>query len=800
VAAALVLSCAGISHYSLGQEAAVPTLEEVEVTAQIRADAQQDVPVSLTVVSGERLFESGIVNLEELTPFVPNFSLNQTGISTAISIRGISSGINQGFEQSVGMYIDGLHHGRVQLSRAPLFDLTRVEVLRGPQTVLFGKNSIAGAVSQITVRPSFEPDGFFSAQYVPEFNTQDYRFAIGGPLNSQLAGRLSAMGRSSDGWIENTTDAEPEPQSDESVLRGSLLWQPSERLGVWFKGERAQWELSGRNIEVFDSVTHPDPTVVTQPGGALPAGTQVDHITALNGAQASLGRPLVDGELNTFRDSNGDSSENTADTLLLQIDYELERAGTLTFITGYLGYAYEDLCDCDYTQASVFNAVLEEDYHQLSQEIRFTSLRGNFVDYLGGVYFQSSSLDFRDSINITDDSLLASLSPAILGTATQRQFEQDTKLWSAFGQLTLNFSYRFRLNIGARYSQEKKKVGRIQSHVDSSGVDQGSASLPLNTIYNSFAIESYDRVSDERSESNFSPLLGVEWDVNDALMLYASAVRGFKSGGYDARSNAHPDPAVVTPGTSPELVGELEYEPERVDSFELGAKSILFQGRAEFNAALFRMNYRDLQTSQFDGTLGFNVTNAGRAYSQGFEGDFRWQLSHGFMLGGNLSYLDFEFTEFANAQCYFGQSYLEPGSVTDADNGLCDAQGKRKEYTPAWRGALGANWVRDIGAYLRFGAALDLMYTDAYLWNPNLDPRAEQPAYTRIDARLSLGSQDGSWQLALVGKNLSNETIINYGGNTPLAGTLTQGTGNSYSGFVQPPVSVGLQAIYRLFR
>jgi len=324
--------------------------------------------------------------------------------------------------------------------------------------------------------------------------------------------------------------------------------------------------------------------------------------------------------------------------------------------------------------------------------------------------------------------------------------------------------------------------------------------VDLNALYNDFAIESYETVSGERSESNFSPLLAVQWDVVDSVMLYASAVRGFKSGGFDTRSNAHPDPAVVTPGTSPDLVGVLDYDPELVDSFELGVKSLFYRGQVEINAALFRMNYRDLQTSQYDGTLGFNVTNAGEAVSQGFEGDFRWRLTPEFMLAGNLAYLDFEYTDFPNAQCYFGQEYLEPERVTDAQTGLCDAQGKRKEFAPEWRGALSADWVRDLGRYLRFRAVVDLIYTDAYLWSRTLDPRARQPAYTRLDARLSLGSQDGRWQVALVGRNLTDETVVTFGGNTPLAGSLTQGTGHSYYGVVQAPASVGLQMLYRFFR
>ena len=792
-AMAVAVGCALPGGVTRAEESTNAVLEEVVVTAQLRSDKLRDVPVSLTAVEGERLYETGVTNLETLTPFVPNFSMSQTGTSSVLSIRGVSSGTNQGFEQSVGVYVDGLHYGRAQLSRAPLFDLERVEVLRGPQTVLFGKNSIAGAVSQITRRPTVEPDGFLSVEYVPEFNTQDYRFALGGALNEQLAGRLSLLYRDQDGWVENAANGADEPQSEDRVVRGSLAWSPTDRLGIWLKGEQSRWQLDGRNIEVFNSITHPNPAKVRQPGKAI----QIDHISALNKVQAGLGRPLVDGELNGIRDDNGDSSVNDAVTLLLQIDYEVADAGTLTSISGLLDYDYDDHCDCDFTQASIIDADLGEAYRQLSQELRFTSARGGRLDYLAGLYFQHSELDFRDSINVTPDSLLGE---SFSSTATQREFEQSSRLWSAFGQLTWHVSDRVRLNLGGRYSYERKQAARSQGHVASDGVYKGTGDVDLNVLYNGFAIESYDTVKGERSESNFSPLLAVQWDVADSVMLYASAVRGFKSGGFDTRSNAHPDPAVVTPGTSPDLVGVLDYDPEQVDSFELGVKTLFYRGQVEVNAALFRMNYRDLQTSQYDGTLGFNVTNAAEAVSQGFEGDFRWRLAHDFMLAGNLAYLDFHYTDFANAQCYFGQSYLEPDRVTDALAGLCDAGGKRKEFAPEWRGALSADWMRNLGRYLQLRAVVDLIYSDAYLWSRTLDPRARQPAYTRLDARLSLGSQDGRWQVALVGRNLTDETVVTFGGDTPLAGSLTQGTGHSYYGVVQAPASVGLQMLYRFFR
>ncbi len=168
-------------------------LEEVIVTAQKRVESLQDVPISVSAVSGDRMDNAQITNLESLTTYVPNFSMNQSGISNNITIRGVSSGINPGFEQSTGMYVDNLYYGRSQLSRLPMFDMERVEVLRGPQPILFGKNSIAGAVSMITAKPTQEFEGSISALYEFEEEQQDYRLVLSGPLTDTVSGRLSMM-------------------------------------------------------------------------------------------------------------------------------------------------------------------------------------------------------------------------------------------------------------------------------------------------------------------------------------------------------------------------------------------------------------------------------------------------------------------------------------------------------------------------------------------------------------------------------------------------------------------------------
>ncbi len=191
-----------ISGIAMSANAAM--LEEIVVTAQQRAESLQDVPVSVAAITGDKIAASGVVDLMGLSELVPNFSINETGISTTVTIRGISSGINPGFEQSVGMYNDGVFYGRDQLARVPMIDMERVEVLRGPQSILFGKNSIAGAVSQISAKPTDEFEGSVTALYEPDHGETDLRLVLSGPLTDNLSGRLAVLTRDLDGYMKNT--------------------------------------------------------------------------------------------------------------------------------------------------------------------------------------------------------------------------------------------------------------------------------------------------------------------------------------------------------------------------------------------------------------------------------------------------------------------------------------------------------------------------------------------------------------------------------------------------------------------
>ena len=330
-----------------------------------------------------------------------------------------------------------------------------------------------------------------------------------------------------------------------------------------------------------------------------------------------------------------------------------------------------------------------------------------------------------------------------------------------------------RVTAGGRYSNEDKTGSRVtQLTVGLGGPVMNAAFYPL--FGPTLGIVPHS-VSGERSESNFSPLVNVQFDVTDDAMLYVSGSRGYKAGGFDARSNR-----------SPAAGGTFEFEDEQATTYELGIKSGI-GGRAEVNAAVFYTDYDDLQTSAFDGSIGFNVGN-GSARIQGAEIEARWQATSALRLTGSLAYLDFEWTK------YSGQCYYDLAIATTPNRSNCDYAGQTNQLSPEWTGVIGGEYGIPVGG-LNLTIGADVVFSSSYITSLTLDPATIQDSYTKLNARVALSGIDRNWELALVGRNLTDETVVGYTGDTPLARNLFGA--RSYYGFVDPPLGVALEASYR---
>jgi iron complex outermembrane recepter protein len=797
VASGVLLVLAGT--VATGQQST--TLDEIVVTAQKRIESLQDVPIAVSALSGDKIADAGIMKIEDLKNYVPTLFMTETAIGNNISIRGIFSGVNPGFEQSVGTYVDGVYRGRPQQTRAPFLDLERVEVLRGPQSILFGKNSVGGALNITTARPTEEFEAMVAALYEPRYDEQEFSAYVSGPFSDRLRGRLSARYRETDGYIENATLGTDDPSREETTVRGWLELDVTDNVSAALKAEVGEFDVVGRQIEITQEL----PSVA----GSF-TGLTYSQILAFFGQDPSV----LNNTADFVRSSNGDFSNNDSEEFVLQVDWQLG-GNTLTSITAYSGYDFTELCDCDFTGGNVFNVTMGEKFDQTSQELRLTSPTGGALDYIVGAYYETSDLAFEDTILLPGNSVLVPLlnaNPAFNGTplqgiagtavadtGTPRHFRQDASSYSVFTQLGWNMTDEIRTTFGLRYSKDKKDATRTLTitEIDGdplTGLQAAAAPAVYAAVFNIRRTDLHN-LSGSRDEDQVLPSLTFEWAPDDNTMMYLSWSKGAKSGGFDARSNnptVPPGTACTAPNTPlgclpPNGIGTFEFQEERATNFEMGTKLHIGE-RFELNAALYLTDFEDLQVSAFDGVLGFNVRNAGESEIKGLEIDMRWQATQNLQFSSSMAYTDFEFLDFIG-QCAFGQ-------VPDAGDGLnCNYAGKTNEFVAPWVITLGGSYYRPIGASLAFHIDIDAYYTDTYFVAPTLDERQTQESYTKVNGRVGIGNQDGTWDVSLIGKNVFNEQILPYGNDTPLAGR-TFGAFSAWR-FVEPGGTWALQGTLR---
>lgn len=744
-------------------------LEEIMVTSQKRSLSIQEVAGSVIALPGETIEEMGVENIEDLTALAPNIHLTETGISTQLRIRGIGSDNSQGFEQSVGVFVDGVFRGRAQLLRAPIFDLERVEIARGPQGTLFGKNTIAGAIDFITAKPTSDWEGELAASYESEFGTQETSGFVSGPFTEQFKGRLAFRHYDDPGYMENTFKEDDEPEQIESSARLSLDWQPNADASISFTTEKHELDLTGRAIEI------------TQDEPGPPGFTYSQALASENNGIT------FDSELDYKRQSNSDEeSINNISSSTLRVDYDWDGT-TITLISGLLNYDYDENCDCDFTPADIFELNLLEEYKQFSHEIRFVSPEDQKVSWIAGFFMQNYEQDFTDILVVNPEPVFLNAVPIpnvgpvdFGGTGVMRNFAQDSNAKSLYGEATWHATETMRVTLGARYTEEQKDATKELNVIEPTNnnaviADPIRAGLYGRLYLGVFSTETQQSVGhsldESRDESAFSPSLSVSIDVSDDVMAYGKVSRGFKAGGFDPRSNN---------------TANFEFEDEHVNSFEIGYKVRLNEGRGEVNTTFFRMDYKDLQVSQFDGGVGFNVGNAD-AQSQGIEIDGRWKLTDHLRAQYSLAYLDFEYTDFKTGNCHY----------PDTTNNIliCDVTGERGVYTPEFTLNSALHYSRSIGDGLVVSSTFDMQWVDKQQVHVNLDPKGEIDAYALLNYRIGLEADH--WSIALLAKNLLDEEVISYSANVPLSDGEDFARSNTYYSFVRRPRTFTIEGALR---
>ena len=792
------------------------TLEEITVTAQKREESLQDVPISVNALDGAKLNESGIDRIEDMTAYVPNLSMNQTGISTQLYVRGIGNGNNQGFEQAVTQYIDGVSYARQQLTRAPFFDMARAEVLRGPQSILFGKSSIAGALNLSTAKPTDELEGRVSLSY-GSWETTEVEAALSGPLSDNLRGRVAVRSGESNGYMDNVVRDEDQMGREDLAVRAQLELDVTDNLTALLKVERDTFDTQGRAVEITrDNAKTSATSASGYIGGIVPMllgsassedyGDVIDSLYAISGD----GLKTTDARRNYKRYANADEySENELNNVTFDINY-LVGDYEISSTTAYVAYEFDELCDCDYMATDALNAIMAEEYDQVSQELRIASPLDQAFTWQAGVFYQQWDLALDEQLLFpagglfTEIGMNTPLAPVadLAGTSIHRDYASESEMWAAFAQVTWHIGDNWRVTLGGRYTEEEKEGYRkLDVALQSGGVDPrdagGMFASPAGSYNTAWDIDT-EQVSDDdlgnftndghnlngkRDEESFTPMLNVQWDMNEDTMVYFSYTEGYKAGGYDARANNNKS---------------FEFDAEEADAFELGVKTTYLDGRGELNLALYHTIYNDLQVSQFDGSLGFNVGNIKETIVQGVELDGRFAATENLTIAYALSYLDHEYEDFENGNCYFGQvdtAAADANSDGRDDDGICDWSGKRGQYTPEYRANVSFDYlVPALVKDMDFRAVLNVNWKDEENIDQNIDPDFMQEAITLVDLRLSLSTEN--WEFSLSSKNLLDEEYSSYSGNAPITNGAFFGKQTNYQ-FVAPPRSFAASVAYQ---
>lgn len=709
------------------QAAYRPQIEEIVVTAQKREQALSDVPISVTAISGKKLVDAGIENLTDLSEYTPNFKLVDSALIPNIYMRGVGSGSNQGFEMSVGIFADGIHLGRPHQTRAAFLDLERAEVLRGPQSILFGKNAIAGALNLVSARPGDEYEASLGIVQGRSFDGDEYNAVLSGPLSDDFGARFAFRRKTDEGYLYNNSQQRMEPGLKEDAGRLTLDWSVSDTVESSLKLEKTRREQRGRTFQT----THP---------GA---------ITRCTGENVRLD----DIRETDARESASIDAYNHVLTLEAQVG-----GGQLTSVTGYSGFESEDLFDADSSTVDTLALLGVENYEQISQELRFAVDFEQF-NYIVGAFYQKGELEFfefgptKARAGALADSPVCAINQQVLAEADlERDFFIDSEAWSVFAQGSWYATDRLQLTAGLRYVKEEKQ-GFREFRIFEPGT-QTPANLVTMQALDQLLINEH-RLRREREVDVYLPSLNLQYAVTDNGMAYAAFTRGAKSGSFDARNNN---------GNTDAQGGatRFEFDDEIADSYEVGSKLKLLEGSADLNIALFNVDYEDMQVSVYDGASGFTVTNAGEAQVRGLELDGRWLATESWLLRASVAWLDFKWTDYSDGPCY----HEAPGE--DPDSGTCDLTGRENLQTPKYTASLGGEYKQPLGDNLGVSFALDVNYRDAHFVSGDLDPRGKQPSHYKYNARLALASLDGRWSIALLGKNLGDEIVRAVGAPTSL--------------------------------
>lgn len=719
-----------VAQPTFAQDTAVPVdandSGEIIVTAQKRSENVQSVPISIAAFNDEALTKANVATVLDLGRVATNFQTvrsSNTG-STRIGIRGVGSLANTLIEPSVAVFLDGVYVPRSGSVLGAFLDIDGVEVLRGPQGTLFGRNASVGALSLRSALPRDEFSGEVAGEY-GSFNRYKLSGHVNVPLAENVAVRLAGMGQWYEGPWQNRLDGKTYGGSDDIAFRGTLRAD----LG------NVEWVVRGDYTEMKgDGVANFD----FEAGSISPARLAFLQ-AAFNGGPDTN---LDDRQMNQFMAAGlVDKNWGVSSTASLDVG-----GATLKLINSYRVWT-NDQTDGDiiFLPVSLASRRSLFDSKSHNHELQFISperewLGGKF-DMVAGVYYFEEDFALSEILNL-GSSFCNVLVPAGPGRtacgnyytanggigATDQDVFQNVRSIAAYGQGNIHFSDQLTLTLGGRWTSDKKRGTYTQT------------SSPFTQTLRAPETLTYPGIS----ESRFTYRVSLNYKPSDDVLLFANHSTGYKSAGYNSGGGT---PSLSTFDGSGNLVTTKRlFDRESVKNYELGIKSSWLDRRLKANITLYRMDIAGFQDRAFDG-VSFIVRNAGSLRQQGFEFDVTMAPSRNFSVTGSIAYLDSKFTSFTTA------SNL-PGLT-----GTQDLTGKPNSFSPEWVGNVAVDWSGDIGSSgLSWAATGNVSFvSDQFVGTVNdANPQSLADGYALLGARLSLNGPDDRWSVSVFGRNLGN--------------------------------------------
>ncbi|WP_372779054.1 TonB-dependent receptor [Litorivivens sp.] len=755
--AVVLLAIASTPSYAQVADKRASSIEEVIVTARKVEESLQDTPVSVAAFSSSDLEQMGASEAKDVANFTPNLRMQKQSGSQdnyAMAIRGVSSGETAlTIDPTVGVYMDGVYLARSTGLAFDIVDLKRIEVLRGPQGTLFGRNTIGGALNIITEKPNGEP-GFKLALGVGDHGYDRVMTSFDSPDFGNLAFKFSYMKNSSERELESLYSGKPLGDAEGEYFRLATRWKASDTVAVDYIYDKSDRE-SNANTQQLSHVR----AVYADPNSSFYGGPYYEQAEASASQERQSVLPFINtdpAESNSDIDSHSITVEwDVSENLLVKSISNVREWNSKARGTEFGAFPVQnpgdvvDLRDRSSpsnvpvgTLVPLFSATRDNFHRQITQEFQFTGkLLDERLSYTAGIYlFHEEATEDNPQQFVLPTRFIATAATGAtlppIGVASNATwlsapfaYEMENESRAVYGQFTYNLFTDFDITLGLRYTEDEKE-STLQNNLD------GASSAV--------------RVTSSDEWNNFSPSFSLDYRWSDQVSTYLRIANGYRSGGYNVR--AQTSSSFSTP-----------FDPEEITSYEVGIKSDLFERSLRLNMSLFRMDYTDRQIAQFEagsGGASSVIVNAGESVTQGLEIESVFIPSPGVRLIANYGYLDVEYKEFISGP-------VDPvtGFSAGANRDVSD-EVTENLYAPEHSGAVAIEYQPAPWSFGQMTFRLDATYVDSISFHPQLFLYDQTEAYTLVNARATLADiplADGRLRVALWGKNLTDKEYREFG-------------------------------------